>query len=188
MKPNRFKPLALALFCTTVIAIALALDADPRGHSTTQLGLSECGFKAYFNIPCPACGMTTSVTHWFHGEPLLALATQPFGAAFALLVSIGFLWAWKETIWPGANGWDGCFPLGTHPMVVDCRHRIGRVRCKLGIHPVETHGFVTSTGSWEMSRSGCGLLRVAGRYLPSLAGSGLASAAFALPRIQTPLI
>ena len=110
MKPNRFKPLALALFCTTVIAIALALDADPRGHSThTQLGLSECGFKAYFNIPCPACGMTTSVTHWFHGEPLLALATQPFGAAFALLVSIGFLWAWKETIWPGANGWDGAF-------------------------------------------------------------------------------
>ncbi len=110
MNAKRLKPLTLAVFCTAVLSVAIALDPDPRGHSThTQLGLSECGFKTQFGVPCPACGMTTSVTHWFHGAPLDAVKTHPLGAFFALTVSMGFLWGWREAIWPRKDGWERTF-------------------------------------------------------------------------------
>jgi len=53
-----------------------------------QLGLGACRFRELFGIPCPGCGVTTSVSHFAHGEPWLALTTQPFGAVLGLLAFV----------------------------------------------------------------------------------------------------
>ena len=99
------RPIGFALFCTAVIACAFALNPDPSGHGThTQLGLGACPFYTQFDMPCPACGMTTSVTHWFHGDLVTSALTHPLGALFALCISVGFLWGWKEVVWP-RGGW-----------------------------------------------------------------------------------
>ena len=57
-------------------------------------------FNERFDMPCPACGMTTSVTHWFHGDLGTSVLTHPLGALFALCVSVGFALGWKEFVWP----------------------------------------------------------------------------------------
>ena len=56
-----------------------------------QLGLAPCRFRELFGFRCPGCGVTTAVSHFAHGEPGLALATQPLGAtpaALALLLPV----------------------------------------------------------------------------------------------------
>ena len=57
--------LALALGLTTVFALALWLEPNPKGFGThTQLGLPPCQFVQLTGHKCPTCGMTTSFA-WF---------------------------------------------------------------------------------------------------------------------------
>lgn len=70
-------------------ALALLTDPDPRGYGThEELGLPPCSWIEIWGIPCPGCGVTTSVSLFVHGHPLRSALTQPFGflcvASFAL--------------------------------------------------------------------------------------------------------
>src|SRR3954467_1954768 len=38
-----------------------------------------CPLRTLTGVPCPLCGMTTSVEHMVHGHPLAALAANPAG-------------------------------------------------------------------------------------------------------------
>jgi hypothetical protein len=87
---------------------ALASLMEKRRHSlflggvvTLQFGLVTaglpgwpCPFKAAFGIPCPGCGLSTSVSCLFHGDWQGAFATHAFapifliGLVFVLAVSI----------------------------------------------------------------------------------------------------
>ena len=75
------------------------------------LGLDLCYVKSLTGLPCPGCGLTRSVLHTSHGDPLAALAYNPFGplilAMFSLSVS-SLLWPkrWKERAreWLGERG------------------------------------------------------------------------------------
>lgn len=49
-----------------------------------------CPLRTLTGVPCPFCGMTTSVTAAVHLDPLEALAANPAGL-LAVLVAVGLL-------------------------------------------------------------------------------------------------
>jgi hypothetical protein len=61
-------------------------------HFDFGLVFNPCGFKQRTGLPCPACGMTTSVLAFARGRVLLSFYTQPASALGCLvLVVIAFL-------------------------------------------------------------------------------------------------
>jgi Protein of unknown function (DUF2752) len=80
--------LAALTVATAVLAVVVLwrVVPDPRGFDThVQLGLAPCSWPLTLGIPCPTCGCTTAACHFVHGHLLQAVATQPFGAAAALV-------------------------------------------------------------------------------------------------------
>jgi len=73
-----------------VLGLASILEPDARGHGThEQLGLLPCMSVQVLGIPCPFCGMTTSFTHFAHGNPVEAFLVQPAGAFLFVLMVCG---------------------------------------------------------------------------------------------------
>lgn len=49
-----------------------------------------CGFKVQFGLPCPSCGMTTSVLAFARGDIMQSLYIQPAAATMCgMLIAIG---------------------------------------------------------------------------------------------------
>ena len=81
---------ALAIF----IVLALWIHPDPRGFGThEQLGLPACKMMEWTGIPCPGCGVTTSVALFAHGRFLEALRNQPLGFLVALAIPLCAVWS-----------------------------------------------------------------------------------------------
>jgi hypothetical protein len=77
-----------------LLLLGLCLTPDPRGYGThTQLWLPECKTIEWWGVPCPGCGVTTSVCLAAHGRLLAALHNQPLGLVCALLLALAPLWA-----------------------------------------------------------------------------------------------
>ena len=78
-------------FALAGLALLGALTSpDPRGLGThEQLGFAPCSFAEDFGVPCPTCGVTTSVSHIARGEFIDAWRVHPFGvlAVAATLVA-----------------------------------------------------------------------------------------------------
>lgn len=65
------------------------VDPDPRGFGThEQLGLAPCRMMEWAGIPCPGCGVTTSVSLLWHGSPWVSFVNQPFGFLMGLVVPL----------------------------------------------------------------------------------------------------
>ena len=76
-----------------MVLLALVAEPDPRGFGThEQLGLWPCRMKQWTGLPCPGCGVTTSVTHAVQGRPLESLRVQPLGLLVALALPPLALW------------------------------------------------------------------------------------------------
>ncbi len=86
--------LAALLLPVVLLALGRGLQPDPRGYGThEQLGFRPCLPMRLWNLPCPGCGVTTSIALVAHGQPLAALRSQPFGLV-ALATTLGAaLWA-----------------------------------------------------------------------------------------------
>ena len=77
---HRFLLLCAAAAVAGLVAIGLLLDPDPRGYGTHEaLGFSPCLPMELWNLPCPGCGVTTSVNHAVEGHLLESFRVQPFG-------------------------------------------------------------------------------------------------------------
>jgi len=102
--PAHWILLALAPACALVlIVLGSVVHPSPTGFGThTQLGLRPCLALQWFGLPCPGCGVTTSVSLAAHGHPLAAFVNQPFGLVVAVLLAIYPLW----TMWQLAHGRD----------------------------------------------------------------------------------
>ena len=87
--------LALGLLSPVLlILLGVLLRPDPSGVGThEQLGLRPCAPMELWDVPCPGCGVTTSVTLTVQGRPLAALANQPLGLLVALLMAVFPIWA-----------------------------------------------------------------------------------------------
>jgi len=81
---------ALAVF----VVLALWMHPDPRGFGThEQFGLPACRMMEWTGIPCPGCGVTTSIALFAHGRFLDSLRNQPLGFIVALAIPLCALWA-----------------------------------------------------------------------------------------------
>jgi hypothetical protein len=89
--PYRLLALLVAGGCLAILVIGATLQPDPRGVGTHEaMGFNRCEFLARTGVPCPSCGMTTSVSHFAHGNILASIWVQPFGFAFAVLTAAAF--------------------------------------------------------------------------------------------------
>lgn len=67
-----------------LLAMRWLFTPDPAGLGThEQLGLPPCRSIDWFGVPCPGCGVTTSVTWFAHGDPWQSLVVQPLGFVIA---------------------------------------------------------------------------------------------------------
>lgn len=88
---ERLAALVTALACLAVLIAARWIEPSAAGHGThTQLGLQPCLWAAYFDKPCPTCGMTTAFAHAVRAQLPAAFHTQPFGALLALTLGVVF--------------------------------------------------------------------------------------------------
>jgi hypothetical protein len=91
-------PVLVLAWLLPLVLFAVRRFTTPATSGTgthEQLGLAPCRFRELFGFRCPGCGVTTAVSHFAHGEPGLALATQPLGAilaAVALLLPLVATW------------------------------------------------------------------------------------------------
>jgi hypothetical protein len=104
--------LALALGAALgLLVLGLWLEPDARGVGThEQLGLRPCLTMDLWNLPCPGCGVTTSVTLATQGRFLAAVKNQPFGFAVWLAVLAFVGWALLcqlrgQDLWERLQGW-----------------------------------------------------------------------------------
>lgn len=82
-----------------LIALGVFVRPDPRGFGThEQLGMPACKPMTWWNIPCPGCGVTTSVALAVHGHPWVSIVNQPFGFVVALMLPTFALWAFFNAI------------------------------------------------------------------------------------------
>jgi hypothetical protein len=83
-------------FASVLMLVLLAtwVHPDPRGFGThEQLGLPACRMIEWTGIPCPGCGVTTSVALFAHGQWLASLHNQPLGFLLALAIPLYAAWA-----------------------------------------------------------------------------------------------
>lgn len=80
---------AVAGLAIALLLIARLLRPSAEGVGThQQLGLPPCAFLHFTGLPCPSCGLTTSVSHAAHFHFYESLFTQPFGFVIFILVSL----------------------------------------------------------------------------------------------------
>jgi hypothetical protein len=75
-----------------MLIVGASLTPSAEGVGThEELGFPPCGFLATYQMPCATCGMTTAVSHAAHGHLLMAITTQPAGAAIAVLAMMAVI-------------------------------------------------------------------------------------------------
>jgi len=106
---DRIWYLALAGLSSALLLIARLLQPSPDGVGThRQLGLPPCAFLYFTGIPCPGCGLTTSVAHAARFHFYEAMITQPFGLVvffFAVLsVPLSLYFIHRRVPWSRISG------------------------------------------------------------------------------------
>ena len=82
----------IALVTGAVLFTAWWLTPDAGGNGThTQLGLPECNWIVFLDMPCPTCGYTTSFSHAANGDFVESFLNQPAAALLAVATAIIFL-------------------------------------------------------------------------------------------------
>jgi hypothetical protein len=91
-----------------LLGIAFWLEPSPRGFGThLQLGLPQCSSYAWFGVPCPSCGMTTSWALVGDGELATAMRVNLAGTLLCFQAMISCPWlAWLAcSNQPAKNRW-----------------------------------------------------------------------------------
>ncbi len=96
---ERSAALLFALGVVVVFTIGWRLSPyDPStGEALTQgthlqLGLPPCNFLVISGIPCPSCGMTTSISLLAHGDLVSAWRANSAGVVLGLVGLVSMVW------------------------------------------------------------------------------------------------
>jgi hypothetical protein len=88
---NRLIALLVLVGCATMLGVAVRLTPSSAGVGThEELGLTSCQFLYRTGLPCPSCGMTTSVSHFVRGNIAASIYVQPMGAMIAFATVAAF--------------------------------------------------------------------------------------------------
>lgn len=83
---------AAAVALVAGFAVAASLSPDPSSMGThRQLGLPPCSIRVWLGLPCPSCGLTTSLSNLMHGRFAAAWTGQPVGVAVAIASAIAIV-------------------------------------------------------------------------------------------------
>lgn len=84
---------AVVLICSALlIGVLLYVTPAREGMGThTQLGLPPCSWPGEFGIPCPTCGVTTSLAWFVRGRWIASAVAQPLGLLLGLLLLAGIV-------------------------------------------------------------------------------------------------
>ncbi|MFO0943244.1 MAG: DUF2752 domain-containing protein [Pirellulales bacterium] len=106
--PMRLMTMFSGAVLLALLVIARGLTPSASGFGThEQLGLPPCTAIVLLNIPCPACGMTTSWAHTTRGD-FVAAAQCNAGGMLLALIAMAFLPASCYFFLRGkasSNGW-----------------------------------------------------------------------------------
>ncbi|MCI0389516.1 MAG: DUF2752 domain-containing protein, partial [Acidobacteria bacterium] len=87
---DRIRYLVVAGSSTALLLIARLLRPSVDGVGThRQLWLPPCAFLHFTGIPCPSCGLTTSVAHAARLHFYESVITQPFGLVVFISAVLG---------------------------------------------------------------------------------------------------
>jgi hypothetical protein len=93
-------------------ALAASVEPDPRGFGTHQrLGLPPCTFHVLTGLPCPGCGLTTSISHFVRGEFAGSIRANLAGFVLAMACAVQIPWA-LHAAWTGRPWGAGQYPPG----------------------------------------------------------------------------
>lgn len=82
----RWACIASGLALLALLAVARNLTPSPSGQGThQQLGLPACTTMVLWDLPCPACGMTTSWAWATRGQFILAAQSNSGGLLLAII-------------------------------------------------------------------------------------------------------
>lgn len=85
--------LGIAVFVIATFLNPYNESGCARSHGThRQLGLPPCTLKTITGIPCPSCGMTTTISLLMHGDPQAAWQTNWAGCVVAFIGILGTIW------------------------------------------------------------------------------------------------
>jgi hypothetical protein len=105
---DRIRYLIVAGSSIALLLIARLLRPSVDGVGThRQLGLPPCAFLHFTSVPCPSCGLTTSVAHAARLHFYESVVTQPFGlvvfisAVLGIPLSIYFIY--RRVPWSNFN-------------------------------------------------------------------------------------
>lgn len=85
--------LGLTAFVVAALLSPYESDGRPRSSGThRQLGLPPCQFQTMFQLPCPACGMTTSLALLMHGDPAAAWRVNWAGVVLGAMAAAATAW------------------------------------------------------------------------------------------------
>ncbi|MGD9498413.1 MAG: DUF2752 domain-containing protein [Armatimonadota bacterium] len=105
---DRAESVALLLIAAAMISIPALLIPDSSGAGThEQLFVVPCIFHWLTGLPCPMCGMTTSLAHMARGEVAGAFAAHVLGPALYVgswLVGLRAGWGLALGV-PAVPGW-----------------------------------------------------------------------------------
>ena len=88
------------------LLVSLVTPSPLRYGTHQQMGFGPCLMRLWWSVPCPWCGMTTSLAHFVRGSWLRAWDVHPAGPLFGLGVLIQVPWClisgWCGRIWGGS--------------------------------------------------------------------------------------
>lgn len=86
---------------TVLAVLGTVVDPDPRGFGTHErFGLPPCKPMVWWNVPCPGCGVTTSLALAARGRFWESIQNQPFGFVVALALPLFAAWC----VWHALRG------------------------------------------------------------------------------------
>lgn len=119
-----------------LVVLGLLVEPDERGFGTHErLGLEPCWMMETLDLPCPGCGVTTSLSLASRGRLGASLRNQPLGFLLAALSLVAAVWAVRgalrgRDLWTDLSClrfWTWAGPLGL-AVAVAWAYKIARVR------------------------------------------------------------